>query len=151
MAYWQARGVNPTPDLVTTSGSGYDPDITQQDALVQIPMVSKATGLSAAVLRRLVISQTQGAQLGFLGTSYIDRAPAQRGAGQAGSESSPAISAVVLRIRTTLGGEVMSVLSYVRPWVRVDAELGRRHRHHHAALHGPLRGSRPRRRNPPGR
>ena len=72
VAYWKARGVNPTPDLVTTSGSGYDPDISQQDALVQIPMVSRATGLSASVLRNLVISQTQGAQLGFLGTSYID-------------------------------------------------------------------------------
>ena len=72
VAYWKARGVNPTPDLVTTSGSGYDPDISQQDALVQIPMVSKATRLSPSVLRRLVISQTQGAELGFLGTSYID-------------------------------------------------------------------------------
>ena len=72
VAYWKARGVNPTPDLVTTSGSGYDPDISQQDALVQIPMVSKATGISASVLRHLVISQTQGAELGFLGTSYID-------------------------------------------------------------------------------
>jgi potassium-transporting ATPase KdpC subunit len=72
VGYWHARGVNPTPDLVTTSGSGYDPDISQQDALVQIPMVSKATGLSPSVLRRLVVSQTQGAQLGFLGTSYIN-------------------------------------------------------------------------------
>ncbi len=72
VAYWKARGVNPTPDLVTTSGSGYDPDISQQDALVQIPMVSQATGLAPSVLRRLVISQTQGTQLGFLGTSYID-------------------------------------------------------------------------------
>jgi potassium-transporting ATPase KdpC subunit len=72
VAYWKARGVNPTPDLVTTSGSGYDPDISQQDALVQIPMVSRATGLSPSVLRRLVTSQTQGTQLGFLGTSYID-------------------------------------------------------------------------------
>jgi potassium-transporting ATPase KdpC subunit len=72
VAYWKARGVDPTPDLVTTSGSGYDPDISQQDALVQIPMVSKATGLPAAVLRHLVIGQTQGAELGFMGTSYID-------------------------------------------------------------------------------
>jgi potassium-transporting ATPase KdpC subunit len=72
VAYWKARGVNPTPDLVTTSGSGYDPDISQQDALVQIPMGSKATGLSAAVLKHLVIGQTQGAELGFLGASYID-------------------------------------------------------------------------------
>jgi potassium-transporting ATPase KdpC subunit len=72
VAYWEARGVDPTPDLVTTSGSGYDPDISQQDALVQIPMVSRATGLSASALRRLVVSQTQGAELGFLGTSYIN-------------------------------------------------------------------------------
>ena len=28
VAYWHKLGVNPTPDLVTTSGSGYDPDIT---------------------------------------------------------------------------------------------------------------------------
>ena len=72
LAYWKSRGVNPTPDLVTNSGSGYDPDISQEDALVQIPMVSRATGLSASVLRRLVVSQTQGPELGFLGTSYID-------------------------------------------------------------------------------
>ena len=46
VAYWKARGVNPTPDLVTTSGSGLDPDITPQDAVAEIPMVSRATGLS---------------------------------------------------------------------------------------------------------
>ena len=33
VAYWHSRGVNPTPDLVTTSGSGYDPDITAADAI----------------------------------------------------------------------------------------------------------------------
>jgi potassium-transporting ATPase KdpC subunit len=72
VAYWHARGVDPTPDLVTTSGSGYDPDISQQDALVQVPMVSKATGLSGSALKHLISQQTQGAELGFLGTSYID-------------------------------------------------------------------------------
>ena len=72
VAYWHARGVDPTPDLVTTSGSGYDPDISQQDAMVQIPMVAKATGLSASVLTHLISQQTQGAELGFMGTSYID-------------------------------------------------------------------------------
>jgi K+-transporting ATPase ATPase C chain len=72
IAYWHARGVDPTPDLVTTSGSGYDPDISQQDALVQIPMVAKATGLSDSVLTHLISQETQGAELGFMGTSYID-------------------------------------------------------------------------------
>jgi potassium-transporting ATPase KdpC subunit len=71
-AYWHARGVNPTPDLVTTSGSGYDPDISAADALAEIPMVSKATGLAPATLRALIARQTSGAQLGFLGTSYIN-------------------------------------------------------------------------------
>jgi potassium-transporting ATPase KdpC subunit len=72
VAYWHARGVNPTPDLVTTSGSGYDPDITPDDALVQIPMVSKATGISPERLQALIAQETQGLELGFLGTRYID-------------------------------------------------------------------------------
>jgi len=72
VAYWHQRGVNPTPDLVTTSGSGLDPDITPQDALVQIPMVSAATGLSPSALRALIAQETQGQELGFLGSSYID-------------------------------------------------------------------------------
>jgi K+-transporting ATPase ATPase C chain len=72
VAYWHSMGVNPTPDLVTTSGSGYDPDISPQDALVQIPMVAKATGLSATALTKLINNQAHGAQFGFLGASYID-------------------------------------------------------------------------------
>jgi K+-transporting ATPase ATPase C chain len=70
--YWHKLGVDPTPDLVTTSGSGYDPDITPQDAIVQIPMVTKATGVAPSKLRALIKSQTHGAQFGFLGSSYVD-------------------------------------------------------------------------------
>jgi K+-transporting ATPase ATPase C chain len=72
IAYWHARGVQPTSDLVTTSGSGIDPDITPQDATAEIPMVAKATGLSNSVLIGLIDQQTQGAELGFLGSQYID-------------------------------------------------------------------------------
>jgi len=72
VAYWHSRGVNPTPDLVTTSGSGYDPDISAADAIAQIPMVSQATGLSPATLQSLIARENSSAQLGFLGTSYID-------------------------------------------------------------------------------
>ena len=72
IAYWHARGVNPTPDLVTTSGSGYDPDITSVDARAEIPMVTKATGIAPAALDKLVANETQGEELGFLGSKYID-------------------------------------------------------------------------------
>ena len=71
VAYWHKLGVNPTPDLVTTSGSGYDPDIAPADAVAQIPMVSKATGISPSTLRALITKETHNAQLGFLGSSYI--------------------------------------------------------------------------------
>ena len=72
VAYWKGLGIdNPTPDLVTTSGSGIDPDITPPDAMVQIPMVSKATGISPDRLQALVKRQTHGQQLGFLGSDYI--------------------------------------------------------------------------------
>ncbi len=71
VAYWHTLGVNPTPDLVTTSGSGYDPDITPADALVQVPMVSKATGVAPSALQALIARETVRAQFGFLGSSYI--------------------------------------------------------------------------------
>jgi K+-transporting ATPase ATPase C chain len=70
--YWHQRGVNPTSDLVTTSGSGIDPDITPSDAQAELPMVAKATGLSDGVLTRLITEQTHGAELGFLGSPYIN-------------------------------------------------------------------------------
>jgi K+-transporting ATPase ATPase C chain len=70
--YWHALGVNPTPDLVTTSGSGYDPDISPQDAIVQIPMVSKARDISASKLRELITKESHGPEWGFLGASYVD-------------------------------------------------------------------------------
>jgi K+-transporting ATPase ATPase C chain len=73
VTYWHNLGVsNPTPDLVTTSGSGYDPDITPADAEVQIPMVSKATGISPSQLQALINQETNRPQLGFLGSSFID-------------------------------------------------------------------------------
>jgi K+-transporting ATPase ATPase C chain len=72
IAYWHKRGVQPTSDLVTTSGSGIDPDITPADATAEIPMVARATGLSDSALARLISQQTQGAELGFLGSPYID-------------------------------------------------------------------------------
>jgi K+-transporting ATPase ATPase C chain len=68
---WHAVGVDPTTDLVTSSGSGLDPDITPADAIAQIPMVSRATGVSPARLRQLIRQKVNGPELGFLGSSYI--------------------------------------------------------------------------------
>lgn len=72
IAYWHKMGVNPTEDLVTTSGSGVDPDITPADAFAQIPMVSKATGISSGRLTQLINSQIHTPQLGFLGSDYVN-------------------------------------------------------------------------------
>jgi K+-transporting ATPase ATPase C chain len=71
ITYWHKMGVNPTPDLVTTSGSGLDPDISPADAYAEIPMVSKATGLSRKTLETLIARETHPAELGFLGSPYI--------------------------------------------------------------------------------
>lgn len=68
---WHAVGVSPTEDLVTTSGSSVDPDITPADALAQVPMVSRATGISPSRLRSLIAKETHGPELGFLGSSYL--------------------------------------------------------------------------------
>ncbi len=73
LAAWRKVGVeDPTPDLVTTSASGIDPDLAPADAYVQVAMVAKARHLAPAVLDRLVASQVHGAQFGFLGAPYVN-------------------------------------------------------------------------------
>jgi potassium-transporting ATPase KdpC subunit len=72
IAALRREGITPTPDLVTTSGSGVDPDISPADAYAQVSAVAKARGLPAAQVRRLVTSQIQQPQLGFLGAAYIN-------------------------------------------------------------------------------
>ncbi|SHE86180.1 K+-transporting ATPase ATPase C chain [Ferrithrix thermotolerans DSM 19514] len=72
IAMWHRLGVNPTEELVTNSGSGVDPDISIQSAMVQIPMIAKARRISAATLKRLVESQVIHRQLGFLGENYLN-------------------------------------------------------------------------------
>jgi potassium-transporting ATPase KdpC subunit len=66
------EGITPTNDLVTTSGSGVDPDITPADAYAQVDAVAKARGLPVAEVSALVAAHIQQPELGFLGSSYIN-------------------------------------------------------------------------------
>lgn len=63
----------PVPiDLVTTSASGFDPDITPASADFQLPRVAKARGTTVEQLRTLVAKHTESRQLGFLGESRVN-------------------------------------------------------------------------------
>ena len=59
-------------DLVTTSASGLDPDISVAAALIQAARVARARGLAPASVERLVRSRVQGRTLGFLGTRRVN-------------------------------------------------------------------------------
>ena len=63
----------PVPiDLVTTSGSGLDPDITPAGALFQIPRIARVRGVSEDQVRALVQSHIQQRQFGILGEPRVN-------------------------------------------------------------------------------
>ena len=63
----------PVPiDLVTTSASGLDPEITPASAAFQIPRIAKTRGISQDEIAQMVAKHTQGRQLGFLGEPRVN-------------------------------------------------------------------------------
>jgi K+-transporting ATPase ATPase C chain len=59
-------------DMVTTSASGLDPDISPASAYFQVPRVAKARGLTETQLRSLVAAHLQGRALGLLGEPRVN-------------------------------------------------------------------------------
>jgi potassium-transporting ATPase KdpC subunit len=63
----------PVPiDLVTTSASGLDPDISPAAALFQVPRVAKARNLSEDKVRQLVLDHTAGRIAGLIGEPHVN-------------------------------------------------------------------------------
>jgi len=59
-------------DLVQASASGLDPHISPESALLQVPRVAKARGVSEDMLVKAVAQASEGRQLGFLGAPRVN-------------------------------------------------------------------------------
>ena len=67
-----ASGGSVPVDMVTSSGSGLDPDISPDNAALQVARVAKARGITAQAVQQLVAQHTSGRDLGFLGEPRVN-------------------------------------------------------------------------------
>jgi K+-transporting ATPase ATPase C chain len=65
-------GADVPPDLVTTSASGLDPDISPEAALFQVNRVAQARGLAPQRLRDMVAKATQYPLFGIIGEPHVN-------------------------------------------------------------------------------
>lgn len=65
-------GISVPPDLVTTSASGLDPDLSPEAAFAQVSRVARARGLPDAQVRQLVEAQIEAPLLGFIGEPHVN-------------------------------------------------------------------------------
>ena len=68
-------GVTPNDipaDLITTSGSGLDPDISPKAAEIQVARVARVRGISEAAVREAVVRHTQTATFGVFGQPRVN-------------------------------------------------------------------------------
>jgi len=59
-------------DMVTTSASGLDPDISPASALAQAPRIAQARGIAVDQLTQFIDTHTEERQLGFLGEPRVN-------------------------------------------------------------------------------
>jgi K+-transporting ATPase ATPase C chain len=59
-------------DLLTTSGSGLDPDISPASAEAQAPRIAKARGITLEQVGQLIAENAKGPDLGFLGEPRVN-------------------------------------------------------------------------------
>ena len=59
-------------DLLTTSASGLDPDLSPASALAQAPRVAEARRATLDQVKQLIAAHTRGRQLGFLGEPRVN-------------------------------------------------------------------------------
>jgi potassium-transporting ATPase KdpC subunit len=69
---WQTAGVQPTADLVYTSGSSLDPHITPEAAKAQVARIAKVRQIQSDRLENLIQQNTEGRSLGIFGEPGVN-------------------------------------------------------------------------------